>query len=68
MKKISIFLVSLLAFVASFANAAVITGADAVVTQLTGDGVDTITAIGGAILLLAGVAVIFKWAKAAIFG
>lgn len=40
----------------------------ATTTQLTTDGTDTMTAIGSAILLVAVVAVLFKWAKAAIFG
>lgn len=40
----------------------------ATTTQLSTDGVDTMTAVGGAILAVAVVAVLFKWGKAAIFG
>lgn len=40
----------------------------AVTTKLSTDGVDTATAIGGAILTVAVVVVLFKWAKAGIFG
>ncbi len=48
------------------ANAAIdVSGA---VSVLTGDGALAITAIGGAMLGLAGLAVVFKWAKASIFG
>ncbi len=42
-----------------------VTGA---VTSITTDGTSSITAIGGAMIGLAAVAVVFKWAKAAIFG
>lgn len=38
------------------------------VTALTTDGTDTMTAIGGALIGVAVVAVLFKWGKAAIFG
>lgn len=38
------------------------------VEAITGDGVTAITAIGGAMLILAGVAVVFKWSMAAMFG
>lgn len=37
------------------------------VAQITSDGTSVITAIGTALLGLAGLAVIFKWAKAAFF-
>ena len=37
-------------------------------TAITTDGTAAITAIGGALIGLAGVAVVFKWAKGAIFG
>ena len=40
----------------------------ATVTQLTTDGTATITAIGGGMLSLGVVAVLFKWGKAALFG
>ena len=41
--------------------------ADAAVTLLTTDGAAAITAVGGAMLGLAAIAVIFKWVKASIF-
>lgn len=37
-------------------------------TAITTDGTAAITEIGGALIGLAGVAVVFKWAKGAIFG
>jgi hypothetical protein len=40
----------------------------ATVTELTTNGTDSITAIGGGMLSLGVVAVLFKWAKAALFG
>lgn len=40
----------------------------AATTSITTDGTAAITAVGGALIGLAGVAVIFKWAKASIFG
>jgi hypothetical protein len=40
----------------------------ATLTELTTDGTDTMTAIGGGMLSLGVVAVLFKWAKAALFG
>lgn len=36
-------------------------------TQFQTDGVDTMTGIGTALLAVAGVAVVFKWAKGALF-
>lgn len=49
----------------SNANAAVdVTG---IVGDLTTDGTAAITAVGTALLALAGIAVIFKWVKAAFF-
>lgn len=53
------------ALVASNANAAVDV-ADTVST-LTTDGTAAITAVGTALLALAGIAVVFKWVKAAFF-
>ena len=50
---------------ASNANAAV--DVTAIVGDLTTDGTAAITAVGTALLALAGVAVIFKWVKAAFF-
>ncbi len=41
--------------------------ADAAVAQLGGDAIDTVTAIGVALLGVAVVAMIFKWAKAMFF-
>lgn len=40
----------------------------AAITQLSTDGNDTLVAVGGAMIGLAVIAVLFKWAKAAIFG
>jgi hypothetical protein len=37
-------------------------------TAISTDGTAAITAIGGALIGLAGVAIVFKWAKGAIFG
>jgi len=37
-------------------------------TSITTDGTAAITAVGGALIGLAGVAVVFKWVKGAIFG
>lgn len=39
----------------------------AAVTALTTDGTTAITAVGTALLALAGIAVVFKWVKAAFF-
>ncbi|AQS36124.1 hypothetical protein Sps_00935 [Shewanella psychrophila] len=38
------------------------------VTSITTDGGAAIAAIGGAMIGLAAIAIVFKWAKAAIFG
>lgn len=48
----------------SNANAVDVT---AVVGDLTTDGTSAITAVGTALLALAGIAVVFKWVKAAFF-
>lgn len=40
----------------------------AATTAITTDGTAAITAIGGALIGLAATAVVFKWAKGAIFG
>lgn len=52
------------ALAASNAHAVDVT---AIVTDLTTDGTAAITAVGTALLALAGIAVIFKWVKAAFF-
>lgn len=39
-----------------------------VTDSITADGTSAITTIGTAMIGLAGVAIVFKWAKAAIFG
>ncbi|WP_114808218.1 major capsid protein [Vibrio cholerae] len=52
--------------VASASHAAIDVGAAA--TQITTDGGAAISTIGSAMIGLAAVAVVFKWAKAAIFG
>ncbi|EHU4955205.1 hypothetical protein KY886_000202 [Vibrio parahaemolyticus] len=54
------------ASVASFSAFAI--DVTAVTTTITSDGTTAITAIGGAMLGLCGVAVVIKYAKAAIFG
>lgn len=41
---------------------------DSAVTKITTDGTAAITAVGSAMLGLAGIAIVFKWAKASIFG
>ena len=61
-----IVLATLLAFLSAPAFAAI--DVSAATTSITTDGTAAITAIGGALLGLAGVAVVFKWAKASIFG
>ena len=53
------------ALAASNANAAI--DVSAAVSSLTTDGTAAITAVGTALLSLAGIAVIFKWVKAAFF-
>ena len=53
------------ALAASNVNAAV--DVSATVASLTSDGTAAITAVGTALLALAGIAVIFKWVKAAFF-
>lgn len=63
-KLIPIAVVSLL--VATNAHADV--DVSAAVTALTTDGTAALTAVGGGLITLAGVAVVFKWAKAAFFG
>lgn len=40
----------------------------AATTAITTDGTAAITAVGGALIGLAGTAVVFKWVKGAIFG
>lgn len=55
------------ALVASNANAAGGVDVTATVASLTTDGTAAITAVGTALLALAGIAVIFKWVKAAFF-
>ncbi|EOX4357018.1 major capsid protein [Vibrio cholerae] len=52
--------------VASASHAAI--DVTAATTQITTDGGAAISTIGGAMIGLAAVAVVFKWAKAAIFG
>lgn len=54
------------AAVASPALAAI--DVSAATTALTTDGTSAIQTVGTALLTLAGVAVVFKWAKAAFFG
>lgn len=58
---------SLLLLFGSAAFAAVPAEIAAVATTVKTDGSLTVSAIGGAILTMAGVAVLFKWAKATMF-
>ena len=53
------------ALATSKANAAV--DVSGTVASLTSDGTAAITAVGTALLALAGIAVVFKWVKAAFF-
>jgi hypothetical protein len=62
----NIFSVVLLALLASPAFAVI--DVTAATTSITTDGTAAITAVGGALIGLAGVAVVFKWVKGAIFG
>ena len=68
-QKISLALLSAVAL-ASPAAFAVVAAPDtaATVTYLETNGPLVIAAIGGVMLTLAGVAVLFKWAKASVFG
>jgi len=59
--------VGALSFVASTPVFAAI-DVSAATTSITTDGTAAITAVGGALIGLAGVAVVFKWVKGAIFG
>lgn len=52
---------------ASFSTFAVSLG-DTAAATITTDGTAAITAVGGALIGLAGVAVVYKWIKGAIFG
>ena len=61
-KKISLALVGLLP-VSAFA----VVDVSAEVASLTTDGTAAITAIGGALIGLAGIAVVYKWAKGMLF-
>ncbi|MDH0448711.1 major capsid protein [Shewanella sp. GD04112] len=54
------------AVAASSASAAI--DVTAATTAITTDGSAALTAVGGAMLGLAAIAVVFKWAKGAIFG
>jgi len=56
--------------IVSFPALAVVAAPDtaATVTYLETNGPILIAAIGGVMLTLAGVAVLFKWAKASVFG
>ena len=61
---------ALLAIVGLFATtpAFAVIDVSAATTSITTDGTAAITAVGGALIGLAGVAVVFKWVKGAIFG
>ncbi|MCT8878652.1 major capsid protein [Shewanella xiamenensis] len=67
MKKYLVSVVALgSAVAASSASAAI--DVTAATTAITTDGSAALTAVGGAMLGLAAIAVVFKWAKGAIFG
>lgn len=66
-KKILLSSSVVLASLFSAASFAVIDVSDAT-TSIATDGTAAITAVGGALIGLAGVAVVFKWVKGAIFG
>jgi hypothetical protein len=66
MKKQAVLLLTLL--VAAVAPAYAAIDVTSATTAITTDGTAAITAIGGALIGLAGVAVVFKWVKGAIFG
>lgn len=67
MKKYLVSAVALGSVVAASSVSAAIDVSDAT-TAITTDGSVALTAIGGAMLGLAAIAVVFKWAKGAIFG
>jgi Ca2+/Na+ antiporter len=56
--------------VAAFATSSgpATTAATTAASTFTSDGTGAVVAIGGALLGLAGIAVVFKWAKAMFFG
>lgn len=60
--------VSLVAASAVLPEAMAAIDVSAATDKITTDGTAAVTAIGTAILGLAGVAVVFRWAKASIFG
>jgi hypothetical protein len=49
-------------------HAAVNADVQTAITTIGTDGTDTVTAVGVVMIGLAGVAIVFKWAKASIFG
>jgi hypothetical protein len=65
-KKVAIGTVVTAAFVSVQSHAAI--DVSAATTAITTDGTSAITAIGGALIGLAATAVVFKWAKGAVFG
>lgn len=69
LKNIMLVLLSSLFVLLGFAGtASAAVDVSAAVSSITGDGVAAVSAIGVALLTLSGVAIAFKWAKAAIFG
>lgn len=67
MKTLYAYLMGLvLAMFAGFASAAI--DVSAATGAITTDGTAAIAAIGGSLIGLAGLAVVYKWAKGAIFG
>jgi hypothetical protein len=57
-----------LLFAAGSASAEVPAAVTSAASTLTTDGVSAISAVGAAMLTMAGVAVLFKWVKATFFG
>jgi len=66
LKSIMLAMAFMMAFLSVPAFAAI--DVSAATTSITTDGTAAITAVGGALIGLAGVAVVFKWVKGAIFG
>jgi hypothetical protein len=65
-KKVAIGTLVTAAFVSVQSNAAI--DVSPAVTALVTDGTEAISLIGGGLITLAAVAIVFKWAKAAFFG
>jgi len=64
MKKLALFIPAVFVSSATFADVDV----TAATSALTSDGGTAIAAVGAALIGLAGIAVVYKWIKGAIFG